>query len=108
MKSVFKAIAPIAMTITVALSGVAMAETASSAAKSADTGVEKITANEATKPVVHHKKHVVKEEAKTEAAAPTATVPAAEKSAAATAPATPEKPAPTVAASTKPEPKKAQ
>ena len=52
MKSVFKNVAPIAMTITFALSGVVMADTATTAAKSADSAT--VTTAESVKPPVHH------------------------------------------------------
>ena len=52
MKSVFKNVAPIAMTITFALSGVAMADTATAGAKSADSATA--TTAESVKPPVQH------------------------------------------------------
>ena len=55
MKSVFKTVAPIAMTITFALSGVAMADTATSAGKSADKATT--TTSTSIKSVVHQHKH---------------------------------------------------
>jgi hypothetical protein len=100
MKSVFKTVAPIAMTITFALSGVAMADTATTAAKSADSA--KATTAETAKPSVHHHKHKAKVEAAKNTVAPANT----EKSVA-TKPATVEKVAPTANSSKKVEPTKA-
>lgn len=59
MKSVFKTVAPIAMTITFALSGAAMADTATAAAKSADSATAASTTTpaattETIKPAAHH------------------------------------------------------
>lgn len=98
MKSVFKTVAPIAMTITFSLSGVAMAETAATASTSADT-----VKTQPEKPAVHHK-----HKAKTEAAAPSTSAPVAvEKSTSTTAPAAIEKVAPAATdASKKVEPAK--
>lgn len=70
MKSVFKSVAPMALAITVALSGVAMAETVAPAAKSADSAAAQPAIQQpaqATKAVEHH--HKLKE-SKTEVAAP--------------------------------------
>ena len=50
MKSVFKTVAPIAMTLTFVLSGIAMADTAATAVKGADT------TSESAKPAVPHHK----------------------------------------------------
>jgi len=77
MKSVFKTVAPIAMTITFALSGAAMADTAAAAAKSADSAK---TAESVKPPVQHHHKSKQKKLEQAEAKV-TATPVAAEKTA---------------------------
>lgn len=77
MKSVFKSVAPMALAITVAMSGVAMAETAAPVSKSADT-----TTAQPAKPVEHH--HNLKDVSK-ETAASTAAASATPTAAATTA-----------------------
>lgn len=87
MKSVFKFVAPMTMALSVALSGVAMADTAATAATSADISTAAKT-EKAEKPVVQKHKHLTEKKdikkaevvkAEPVATAPSTTPPTTEK-----------------------------
>jgi hypothetical protein len=81
MKSVFKPLSFVAMAISFTMSTLVLAETTAPAA-TAPAATAADTSTAATKPVVHHHKHIVKDPAK---ATDTANPVAAEKAAASSA-----------------------